>query len=412
MVAYNPACYLPSNLNSYLPNAISCPPPPTLAKTFFQMVTSPVTNTYSTLKHTIDTFVGLPFLSFLLIPTFSSYSTSLNLLFFYLTWSTLVLSHHPLRVEIVGSFVIKVLCYVLPSSIMLAFDVCLPGVSGGWKTLGVDALPFTVDDMRKKNLVRFASVIFWSLVNVILGVSLQGLVEYVFMTQLGWQTAVRVTTTLPLPWGIVKDLLKGMFARDALTWLVRRYLLHAGPRPANAIVRDLSNLHGKWYHRVVKAPFPLSPSYDHPLVFVLRSWLPMYAPTMYFRFHALTFMLYLVLVSLEDTLTHSGYARLPTNFVLGGVARRHELYCLTKGDGNFGTWGICDWIFGTSIGQDIADDIMEEMDEADMQGRLAEQAGRGIAKARRAASGSGRKSPTPSKPRRRTRRTRSASDSE
>lgn len=338
------------------------------------------------------------------------------MLFFYLTWSTLVLSHNPLRVEVVGSFVIKVLCYVLPSSMMLAFDVCLPGISGGWKSLGDDALPFTVNDLRRRNVVRFATVVFWSLVNVIIGVLLQGVFEYASTTYLGWESSVRVTTSLPLPWGIVKDLLKGLLARDALTWAIHRYLLHAGHRPANAVVRDLSHLHDRWYHRVVKTPFPLSPSYDHPLVYVLRSWLPMYAPTMYFRFHALTFMLYLMLISLEETLTHSGYARLPTNFVLGGVARRNDLHCLTKGDGNFGTWGVCDWAFGTSIGQDIADDIMDEMEEADVQEKVTRQTGRGVEKVKRLASGrrsgsAAAASKTPAR-RRTTRRKKHDSDSD
>lgn len=277
--------------------------------------------------------------------------------------------------------------------------------------MGDDALPFTVNDLRRKNVVRFATMVFWSLTNIVIGVLLQGLVEYTTVEYLGWDSAVRVTTSLPLPWGILKDLLKGMFARDALTWVIHRYLLHAGPRPANAVVRDLSGLHSRWYHKVVKTPFPLSPSYDHPLIYILRNWLPMYAPTMYFRFHALAFMLYLMLVSLEETLTHSGYARLPTNFVLGGVARRNDLHCLTKGEGNFGTWGVCDWAFGTSIGQDIADDIMDEMEEVDFQGKLAQQTERGVAKAKKVA---GRRSGSAvsSKPTRRRTRRRNDSDSD
>jgi hypothetical protein len=40
----------------------------------------------------MDAAVSLPALSFLLIPTMTSYSTSLNLLFFYITWSTLYVS--------------------------------------------------------------------------------------------------------------------------------------------------------------------------------------------------------------------------------------------------------------------------------------------------------------------------------
>lgn len=288
---------------------------------------------------------------------------------------------------------------------MLAFDICLPSLSGSWKSLGPDALPFSVEDLRFKTMMRFGKVLGWSLFNVVLAVLLQGLVEYVFVTQLEWPAAVRVTTTLPLPWAIFKDLLKGLLARDALTWFVHRYLLHAGSRPANAIVRDLSDLHQRWYHKVVKTPFPLSPTYDHPLVFLLRVWLPMYAPTMYFRFHALTFMLYLTLVSLEETLTHSGYAKLPTNFVLGGIARRIDMHCLIA-KGNFGTWGFCDWMCGTVIGQDLVDDIMDQMDEADAREI------KGVAQVRRVARGARSRTTSTPRPRRRTRRTRSGSDSE
>src|SRR5689334_23268494 len=123
---FNPSCYLPSDINSYLPNAIACPPPPSVARSMFDTVTGPLTGTYNALRHTADAVLGLPFLSFLLIPTMTSYSTSLNLLFFYLTWSTLVLSHPPLRVEVVSSLAVKILFYVLPSGAMLLFDAAFP----------------------------------------------------------------------------------------------------------------------------------------------------------------------------------------------------------------------------------------------------------------------------------------------
>lgn len=376
----------------------------------FATVTSPFTGTYSALRHTTDAILGLPFLSFLLIPTMTSYSTSLNLLFFYLTWSTLVLSHHPLRVEVVASLAVKVLFYVLPSGAMLLVDVLFPGVSATFKSLGDDALP--LKDTGRKDIFRFAKIVGWSVVNVVCGVMVQGLVEWLLTMQLDRPAALRITTTLPLPWGMVKDVLKGLVARDVLTWIVHRYLLHGGARPPNAIVRDLSAMHQAWYHKAVKAPFPLSPTYDHPFIYLLRVFLPMYLPAMFWRFHALTFTLYLALVSLEETFTHCGYARLPTHFILGGIASRNEVHCLTDGKGNFGTWGLCDWLAGTSVGTHATDDIMDEVDEADVQGTVVKQAGRGVAQVRKAAGGRRRDAGPGAKPRRRTRRTRSESGSE
>ncbi|KAK5952455.1 hypothetical protein OHC33_006498 [Knufia fluminis] len=407
---FNPSCYLPSSVSSYLPNAVACPPPPSVARSMFDTVTSPFSSTYSVLRHTTDAIMGLPFLSFLLIPTMTSYSTSLNLLFFYLTWSTLVLSHHPLRVEVVGSLAVKFLFYLLPSGAMLLMDVLFPGVSASFKSLGDDALP--LKDTRRKSVFKFARILGWSVFNVVFGVMVQGLLEWLLTMQLGRPAALRVTTTLPLPWGIVKDLLKGLVARDVLTWVVHRYLLHGGARPANAIVRDLSAMHGSWYHKAVKAPFPLSPTYDHPLIYLLKVVLPMYLPAMYWRFHALTFILYLAIVSMEETFTHCGYARLPTHFILGGIARRNEVHCLTGGRGNFGTWGLCDWLAGTSIGTDATDDIMDEVEESDVQGKVMKQAGRGVAQVKNAAGGRNGSAHVGTRSRRRTRRTRSDSDSD
>lgn len=339
----------------------------------------------------------------------TSYSTSLNLLFFYLTWSTLVLSHHPLKVEMVASLAIRVLFYVFPSMIFLFVDLLFPGISSGFKSLGEEGLP--LKDTRRKTVFRFVKVLSWSLFNVVLGVAMQGLVEWVLVEQLDRPGALKVSTSLPLPWAIVKDLLKGLIARDGLTWAIHRYLLHSGSRPSNAVVRDLSLLHERWYHKAVPAPFPLSTTFDHPLVYLLNNFLPMYLPALFWRFHALTFILYLAIISLEETFTHSGYAKLPTHFVLGGIASRNETHCLTNGKGNYGTWGLFDWLAGTSIGGDVMEDIAGEIDEADVQEKVVRSANRGVAQVKRAAGG--RSAPANvGKSRRRTRRSRNDSDSE
>ena len=92
MYNLNPACYVPSGVAQYLPSSIACAPPPSYFAQAYSALTSPFASTYSTLRTLMDAVVSLPALSFLLIPTMTSYSTSLNLLFFYITWSTLYVS--------------------------------------------------------------------------------------------------------------------------------------------------------------------------------------------------------------------------------------------------------------------------------------------------------------------------------
>jgi hypothetical protein len=89
MYNLNPACYVPSGVAQYLPSSIACAPPPSYFAQAYSALTSPFASTYSTLRTLMNAVVSLPALSFLLIPTMTSYSTSLNLLFFYITWSTL-----------------------------------------------------------------------------------------------------------------------------------------------------------------------------------------------------------------------------------------------------------------------------------------------------------------------------------
>ena len=156
----------------------------------------------------MDALFSLPALSFLIIPTFSSYSTSLNLLFFYLTWSTLVLSHPPLKVEIIGTLAVRFLFYILPSTLFLFFDSVLPSAAAGLKAHGDVALPSNGEKGKwwKVGLV--------SVGNVLLGVALQAGVEALFTEVLHIRSALKVTTTLPMPWGIAKDLVRGLLLRE------------------------------------------------------------------------------------------------------------------------------------------------------------------------------------------------------
>lgn len=159
----------------------------------------------------MDALFSIPMLSFLLIPTVSSYSTSLNLLFFYLTWTTLVLSHPPLRVEIFGILAVRLLFYLLPSLIFFLFDTLLPSAAVVLKEYGKAGLP---QGKKKKAGKSEAKVAAWSVFNLLMSIVAQGLVEYCLTKILGRKSALRVSTRLPLPWGTVKDLLWTLLTRE------------------------------------------------------------------------------------------------------------------------------------------------------------------------------------------------------
>lgn len=83
---------------------------------------------------------------------------------------------------------------------------------------------------------------------------------------------------------------------------------------------------------------------------------------MIFRTHLLTYLLLLSIVTLEETLTLSGYSTVP-GIILGGIARRQDLHSQGRGKGNFAPWGFLDWIHGTSIGPDVIDDVKDEAEK-------------------------------------------------
>jgi hypothetical protein len=165
----------------------------------------------------MDALLSLPVLSYFLVPSLGSYSASLNLLFFYLTWSTLILSHPPLKVELLGTLAIRALFFVLPSVMFLAFDTAVPSLAVSLKVQGANGLPTRTGGVKvrkgaPKNV--WWKVVAVSLGNVALGLLLQAAVEALFTDVLRIRSAFKITTTLPMPWTIGKEILLGFVARE------------------------------------------------------------------------------------------------------------------------------------------------------------------------------------------------------
>lgn len=149
----------------------------------------------------------LPVLSVFALPMLSSWSTQLNLAFFYMTWLTLVLSHGNLNVEIYGLLFVRTFLYIIPSLASLALDTSLPSLVVRIKAQGDAALPSKVGGRK------VMAVVAMSVFNVLLGIALQAGVEVLFTKVLSMRSALAVGKGIPLPWGVATDLLKGFVLR-------------------------------------------------------------------------------------------------------------------------------------------------------------------------------------------------------
>jgi hypothetical protein len=173
----------------------------------------------------MDAFLSVPVLGYFLMPSIGTYSTSLNLLFFYLTWSTLVLSQPPLKVEIIGILGVRVLFFLLPASLFLVFDTIMPSLAVSIKTQGASALPVRTGSITgaRRGAARpeWYKVVGLSMFNFCMGFALQAGIEVLFTKVLRIRSALNVTTTLPMPWSIAKDIVKAFILREVCLFLER-----------------------------------------------------------------------------------------------------------------------------------------------------------------------------------------------
>jgi hypothetical protein len=165
----------------------------------------------------------VPVLGYFLMPSIGTYSSSLNLLFFYITWSTLVLSQPPLKVEIIGILGVRVLFFLLPSSLSLVFDTIVPSLAVSIKTQGASALPTRTGSITRarRGAARpeWYKVIGLSMFNFCMGIAIQAGVEVLFTKLLHIRSALKIAITLPMPWSIAKDIVKAFILREVRLFL-------------------------------------------------------------------------------------------------------------------------------------------------------------------------------------------------
>ncbi|KAF2708804.1 hypothetical protein K504DRAFT_407960 [Pleomassaria siparia CBS 279.74] len=308
----------------------------------------------------------------------SSWSTSLNLVFFSLTWTTIAMTYSPLQLEFFGPLFLRTLLYLLPSAAFLLFDLGVPSLSVEIKAQGEMGLPAR----QRGGAAKVRRVVGWSVFNVMLAVVIQAGVEWLTTDVLRMRSLLLIKGStwsfnhLPNPWTLAKHAILGLVSRNILQYYIHKHILHS---PTGG---TFARLHQSWHHSVY-VPYSFVASYDHPACYLLYRFLPLYLPAIAFRFHIMTYLLLLALFSLEDVFTYSGYTVLPSTIMLRGMARRIDAHMMSQGKGNFGPLGVLDWVNGTTLGADLVDDLREEMERHDVQ----ERTGRAIDGAGDAAGG-------------------------
>jgi hypothetical protein len=298
----------------------------------------------------MDVLLSLPVVSYFFSTSLTSWSTSLNLLFFYMTWSTLVLSHSPLRIELIGITAIRTVLWLVPSLVFLLFDTLVPSLAETIKHTGASSLP-------PRNTAYLSRSLGLALLNLAIESALESALSLGLTAAIG-SPIFHTSTTLPLPWQLIKQLALLFTAREVLTYYIHRYLLHSSqwsPR--------ITRFHRGYAHSHRGAPYSLLVAADHPLPFLLHRFVPLYLPAAALRPHILTYFVFAALSTLEETLAASGYSVVP-GIMMGGVARRCSAHYSSGGRGNYGAWGLLDWVHGTSVGRgDVMEDVRDEADK-------------------------------------------------
>jgi fatty acid hydroxylase family protein len=319
-------------------------------------ITNSFNRLYSYRSSNMGAFVSVPLTTALAIPLLSSYTTSLNLLFFTLNWYLLLLTHPPLVVELYGLALIRLLFFLLPALFFFAFDVLVPSLSELIKDHGEYALPGRLSRQKR------TAIVTWSIINTALGVALTMGVEIVFSRGLRLRSLLSVSKQLPFPWSAVQSVVGGLVLRGGLQYVIHRFILH---NPKFWVGRE----HVRWQHSV-PVPFSLVAAYDHPVAYLLHHWVPLYLPAVLFKTHLLPFLVVLMVTSAEELMTYSGYSVLPSAIMVKGMARRIDLHFLTKGKGNFAAFGAVDWVCGTSVGKPVVEDLQKEWDKHNMDDKV------------------------------------------
>lgn len=233
-------------------------------------------------------------------------------------WADIVATYSPQSIEFVGTLLVQVLAFWLPSIFYLCLDILAPTYSQKHKIQPAPKQP------TKQDIVRCIQVVAQ---NQILSSALH--FTLIYISSRTGSGSYRVEASLPPVLEIIRDVLISLLLRETLFYYSHR-LLH--------VPFFYRRIHKK--HHKFTAPIALAAQFAHPLEQIFANALPISLPPQLIRSHVLTFWIFLAWELFNTATVHSGYD------FFHNKAKMHDLHH-EKFNLNYGSIGLWDWVLGT-----------------------------------------------------------------